>query len=161
MKTLVCRKCKEQKPATKFSVSRNVTRGYRYTCKDCDKLRNDLLETRKTRDKTYQKKREKINEYVNEYNRTEEGKLKLKFNALKYKYGITEEEYNKLYLSQNGKCAICGCDISLLGNDAHLDHDHTSKKNRGLLCKRCNLGLGFLNTEEILIKAQHYISIHS
>jgi hypothetical protein len=38
---------------------------------------------------------------------------------------------------QDGKCAVCGDE-----NPAHTDHDHASGTVRGLLCGRCNLGIG-------------------
>jgi len=49
---------------------------------------------------------------------------------LKWKYGITMEDRNKLQEDQNGLCAICECEKPLV-----VDHDHVTRKVRGLLCQ--------------------------
>jgi hypothetical protein len=57
-------------------------------------------------------------------------------------HGITMEKYDTLLLQQGGKCAICRKTVQL-----SIDHDHNTGKVRGLLCKRCNSGLGFFADE--------------
>lgn len=50
-------------------------------------------------------------------------------------YGITEAEYDTLFASQSGRCAICwGARLYKLD----VDHDHSTGLVRGLLCKLCN-----------------------
>lgn len=67
------------------------------------------------------------------------------------KYGITEERYYELLAAQNGVCAICGQperDVdSRLGVKRLLavDHCHSTGAVRGLLCRRCNTGIGLLD----------------
>lgn len=60
--------------------------------------------------------------------------------------------------SQSHRCAICG---RLDGSERQrlsVDHDHGTGKVRGLLCIRCNRGLGnFLDCPDILIKAARYL----
>ncbi len=66
------------------------------------------------------------------------------------KYNITIEEYNEIYDNQKGKCAICNIlESQLIGKKRNLciDHNHITKKVRGLLCDKCNRGLGLLNIE--------------
>jgi hypothetical protein len=41
--------------------------------------------------------------------------------------------------AQDGKCKICG---GTELKNLHIDHDHATGKIRGLLCMRCNMGLG-------------------
>lgn len=76
---------------------------------------------------------------------------------LRVTYGITTEQYEKLYEKQKGCCAICGLWQEVLG----VDHEHGKKGIqyvRGLLCKQCNRGLGiFEDTVEGLIKALKYL----
>ena len=64
---------------------------------------------------------------------------------MKRLYKITPADYNKMLNEQGGKCAICGA-IPPFGKYKRLvvDHDHETGKVRGLLCPRCNAGLGFL-----------------
>lgn len=76
------------------------------------------------------------------------------------KYGLTEEKYNEILESQNGVCAICGNECSS-GNNLSVDHCHETDKVRGLLCGKCNKGLGmFKDSIEILEKAIHYLYRH-
>jgi hypothetical protein len=57
-------------------------------------------------------------------------------------YGITLEDYNKMFGEQNGCCAICGKHQQDLKASLHVDHNHTTGAVRGLLCHHCNVGLG-------------------
>lgn len=61
---------------------------------------------------------------------------------LRRRYGMTVEDKVSLLLSQGG-CAICRKpptdDLSVW----HVDHDHESGRVRGVLCRRCNQGIGF------------------
>lgn len=49
-----------------------------------------------------------------------------------------EVERQKLSDAQNGKCAICGKDEKEFTKRLSVDHNHRTKKVRGLLCFRCN-----------------------
>lgn len=61
------------------------------------------------------------------------------------KPGISLEVYNKILLSQNGVCAICkSAVIPKRMRYMCIDHDHVTGKIRGILCSRCNSGLGLL-----------------
>jgi hypothetical protein len=58
-------------------------------------------------------------------------------------YGISQKEYNEMLISQGFKCMTCGAEH---GNE-HMtrlvvDHCHTDKGVRGLLCQGCNMALG-------------------
>jgi hypothetical protein len=60
---------------------------------------------------------------------------------------MSSEEYEDMFLKQDGKCAICSRTYghkSKKGNEARLavDHCHDTDKIRGLLCNRCNRGIG-------------------
>ena len=56
-------------------------------------------------------------------------------------FGLSEKTYEHLLNSQENCCAICLRGASNTRRLA-IDHDHKTKKVRGLLCTRCNLGLG-------------------
>lgn len=81
---------------------------------------------------------------------------------LKRNYGITPEQYDALHDAQNGLCAICGQPETKVMKGIRcvlaVDHDHVTGKIRGLLCTRCNAGLGqFGDNIESLAKAIDYL----
>ena len=78
-------------------------------------------------------------------------------------YGVTAEWFNAHLKKQNGVCAICKQSetaLSKLGNPKPLsvDHCHITGKPRGLLCTRCNIGIGgFRDDAGIIIRAMQYL----
>lgn len=76
------------------------------------------------------------------------------------KYGMTVEEFHLLLQEQRERCAICRKKLPA-GTDSIalvIDHDHRIDRPRGLLCRRCNLGLGhFLDSRETLLRAIEYL----
>jgi hypothetical protein len=78
-------------------------------------------------------------------------------NTYRYaKYGITKEQFDELFKNQNGKCPICTIDLK---EEIHIDHDHLTGQVRGVLCGKCNKGLGQFNDNiESLTNAIKYLS---
>jgi Recombination endonuclease VII len=73
----------------------------------------------------------------------------------KKNFGISEEQYEQMLVDQNNQCAICKKEI---GWEAAVDHCHTTDKIRGLLCRKCNLGLGgFKDNIKTIKKAISYV----
>jgi hypothetical protein len=66
---------------------------------------------------------------------------------LKNKFGITIEDYNQMFEYQDGRCGICGKHQSELSNPLSVDHCHKTGKVRGLLCPKCNSGIGMLGDD--------------
>ena len=66
-------------------------------------------------------------------------------------YGITLEQYNQMFEKQGGRCNICGRHQSELNRALVVDHDHKTRKVRGLLCHKCNTGIGNLNDDIVLL----------
>lgn len=63
-------------------------------------------------------------------------------------YGITIEDYQQLFEKQGGVCAICGGkETDPRKGTFCIDHDHKTKKVRGLLCTSCNIGLGYFKDD--------------
>lgn len=74
-------------------------------------------------------------------------------------YGLSWGEYNKLLEEQGGLCAICR-KPQYTGRVKRLsvDHNHKTKKIRGLLCSHCNRAIGlFMESVEILRQAIEYL----
>ncbi|HYT43296.1 MAG TPA: endonuclease VII domain-containing protein [Methylomirabilota bacterium] len=75
---------------------------------------------------------------------------------LKWKYNISNEEYNILLTIQNSVCKICG--NSETNRNLAVDHCHITGNVRGLLCDKCNRGLGCFGDDPILLcKAADYL----
>ena len=79
-------------------------------------------------------------------------------------FGITTKEYEYRLKLQNGVCAICGSPETIVDNrtkeirNLAVDHCHTTKKVRGLLCMGCNQGIGnFRDNPDFLAKAISYL----
>jgi hypothetical protein len=78
---------------------------------------------------------------------------------LQKKFGITLKEFTELAEKQDHRCAICKTDTPQGRGTWHVDHDHLTGENRGLLCHNCNLALGhFQDDPEILRAAIDYLS---
>jgi hypothetical protein len=137
--TKICSKCSENKPLSEYHKRSNRPCGVRSQCKMCYK---DYPVTMKRRDG-----------YMREYD-------------LNKSYKITVDEYNKMFLKQKGCCAICNININEI-NKAHkknlcVDHNHITKKIRGLLCDKCNRGLGlFCDDNNLLLKAINYLNANN
>lgn len=75
----------------------------------------------------------------------------------KYRYGVDRAKYDAMIETQGGVCAICS--EPSLTQRLHVDHDHATGAIRGLLCKPCNLGLGFFrDNPAALLAAIEYLS---
>lgn len=89
----------------------------------------------------------------------EKYKLSARITALKIKYNLTLEEYNVMLDSQNGVCKICLKAETQKSNkngkvdSLRVDHCHTTNKVRGLLCSKCNFGIGQFNDNVNLLKS--------
>lgn len=71
---------------------------------------------------------------------------------------MSREEYERILISQQYVCAICKEPCSL-GRELAVDHNHTTKQNRGLLCFRCNTGIGQLRESPALLqRAMDYLN---
>lgn len=80
---------------------------------------------------------------------------------LKRLYGITLADYDAMVTAHNSQCSICGLSESTLGYSLCVDHNHTSKEVRGLLCKPCNLVVGNAKEDKtILLKAVGYLELY-
>jgi hypothetical protein len=74
-------------------------------------------------------------------------------------YGITLAEYEQMLRDQNNKCAICKNEDEVEGRRLAIDHCHESGNVRGLLCGKCNRGIGlFYDNKELLNNAISYLT---
>lgn len=64
--------------------------------------------------------------------------------GLARKHGISEADVRRL---REGGCEVCGSHDRL-----HFDHCHSTGRFRGVLCRSCNQGLGFLQDDADLLR---------
>lgn len=137
-----CRVCKETKPLTEFNTNKARSDGYQTDCRKCRSLYNK---------KHYLKNKDK---YKESSTRNRPARYII--------HGLTEETYIQLLGKYDGRCHLC--QVALV---EVIDHDHDccpgkqscGKCVRGLLCTRCNTGIGrFKDDTTILQKAIEYLT---
>jgi Recombination endonuclease VII. len=142
-----CKKCNEIKLLSEFYERRPSKDGYAYRCKKC------LTEYGKER---YRENSESYKKRQNNY--YAKNKKQIRQKAREHLFKISEEEYSILYQLQKGECAICGVKESEMQFNLAIDHNHKTGEIRGLLCRHCNSGIGFLKENiDIFKKAILYI----
>jgi hypothetical protein len=144
------------KPCPKGHVS--VRRTYNSACVAC------IHEaTASKRPEAYQRNRPKRIAKIKEWQEANPEKTKeiRRFATIKIKYKIDRKQWSALFEGQGRKCAICGIDETKIKGFWTTDHCHTSNKVRGILCHKCNAGLGQFNDEEsIVLSALNYLRKH-
>lgn len=140
-----CTACKKEKPENAFdSFHGKVNR----QCRGCRSRHNRYYADDKNNVRTKYK----------EYYRANKSKFKRESfrNNLRRKYGLTIDSYQALLKGQNNKCLICDSDFQ--GNNRPcVDHCHRTGKVRGILCRRCNLSISYLEDKTFVQKAIDYI----
>ena len=72
-------------------------------------------------------------------------------------YGLTTEDYARLFEDQKGCCAICKKKPKKIR--LNVDHDHKTKQVRGLLCASCNRALGwFRDSQDLCLRGAKYLA---
>lgn len=168
-----CIKCGVEKEGTEeFFNKRSVSKdGLFNTCKACKALmylekkpqiREKVNEFRKNnRDLVRAQERDRYHADPDSFSRKNKewrvaNPKKVKNGKLKYYWGISIDEYERMLNEQGGVCAICGTKPS--ERYLAIDHNHKTDSRRGLLCMECNTGLGkFKESVETMNKAIVYL----
>jgi hypothetical protein len=75
-------------------------------------------------------------------------------------YGVDAAQFVEMLRAQGHRCAICGDEFGK-GCRPNVDHCHASNRVRGLLCSRCNGGIGMLRDDcALLAAAIEYLKQH-
>lgn len=154
-----CKKCNKEKPLEEFGIDRSEKDGHRYSCKNCLNKRqreyaNNNKEVIKLRNKA---KSEKRRLYYNSQKGVESSRRA----HLKRKFNLTLEDYKLLSEKQGDVCAICGSpEMNNKNKVLCVDHCHNTGKIRGLLCGKCNAGIGhFMDDIKIIEKSIKYLEL--
>lgn len=152
MKT--CKQCRIKKNEDEFYKSKTNIDGFYNKCKVCTEKYS----------KEYRKKNSiKVNLINKAWVKANPEKVKAKYHKytkttrLFHRYNLSSEEFNSLLDTQNKLCAIC-FGINKSGRSLSVDHNHTTGKVRGLLCHKCNVGIGLFNDRiDLLVNAISYL----
>lgn len=120
-----CSKCGLDKPLEAFSKNRTKKDGLQTWCKECFSKRHE-------------QNRHVALAQMRRWKAAQRGES-----------WDGEADYEALLERQNGVCAICGCKPDHERNNGRgvlaVDHDHDTLQVRGLLCGRCNMGIGLMD----------------
>jgi hypothetical protein len=111
----ICTKCDELKELSEFYKSISKVSGIAPECSSCTRKFQQTTRTHRS----------------------------VQNDSLKKRYGITADEFDRLLKTQNMGCAICKTTNPGRKNFG-VDHNHETGEVRGLLCTKCNTGLGAL-----------------
>lgn len=142
-KSKICSTCGERKDFYYYNKMKRSKDGHAYNCRPCDnrRQRESLAAHPRPLSVIKAERRMRVCE----------------------KYGMTVDDFDELLKKQGGTCAICGKKQKngRKHENLSIDHCHTTGKVRGLLCRKCNLGLGlFGDTTDGVQKALDYLMIH-
>ncbi len=104
-----------------------------------------------------EKERGRVREY--RQRKGEAAKLAEAAGHRRRQYGLTPEAFDQMLQAQDGRCAICAKCFSI--TKPCVDHDHDTGAVRGLLCRDCNLGLGYYERVGFSQSAQQYLDTHA
>jgi hypothetical protein len=64
------------------------------------------------------------------------------------RYALTPDAFEQMLVAQGRRCCICGA-----AEPTCVDHCHATKRVRGILCRKCNAGLGQFDDEPARLRA--------
>lgn len=121
-------------------ISHGTGSGYRYgcrcsDCKEAKKRENSVMNPRRDQE-------------VRSPRSLKKPKSKIEYAIAKYNLSL--DEYNSTLKEQDGLCALCFGPPD--DERLYVDHCHVTGRVRGLLCRRCNLTLGFARDDPELLR---------
>lgn len=131
-----CWRIGQPQPIRNFYLRSTASDGRTSDCKRCRKIRSS------------------------KWKRNPKGKSLTRNNNLMRSFGkdFNEKIFLKMLELQNYVCAICSLHYSNFKKSLAVDHDHHTGKIRGLLCSKCNTGIGNLKDDpKLLKKALEYL----
>lgn len=138
-----CNRCKQEKATTEFYKNRGQKDGLCGCCKTCSKQHS----------------------LANYHKNPIQSMVKSLGRQRKYRYGVTPDDYEAMSRAQNGVCAICKKTENRYTEKHNrlrglsVDHNHQTGEIRGLLCNKCNKGLGdFCDDLRLLRAAIKYLA---
>lgn len=129
-----CCRCGVIQPLSEFVRSKRTTSGAGSSCRACENARRQ------------KKNRTPIQQRADE---------RAQFEAnIRSSYGISVEDWARLFHLQRGLCAVCG-DVLIHDRQrgVNVDHCHRTGRIRGLLCHYCNKAAGLVRDRPAIAAA--------
>jgi Autographiviridae endonuclease VII len=145
-----CRRCSRDLPISSFNCLSRAGDGHASRCRECtSKGVREWKDRRKA-----------------EGNPWSIGPQLRRKHWLNRSHGITPAQFNQMLVEQGGGCALC-CEPESIAHQSgtikelSVDHCHDTDRIRGLLCSKCNQGLGLFKDDPTLLRrAADYIERH-
>lgn len=170
----LCSRCETEKPRDEFDDRERSKDGKQVWCRDCfrdyqreyraRRRKEDPEGVRQERKAQYWKNPEKAREKVRRYRRRKKQEdpdyfVRKRRDQVLASHGLTRQEFAAMLEDQDHRCAICGSEDPNHWSDRfQVDHDHDTGEVRGLLCAKCNGGLGLLDdSPQRLVAALAYL----
>lgn len=156
-----CRACRTCLPVDEFHRCSANRDGLQAACKSCCKAyrKENVSGQRASSRKHYKKNPGKRIAATKAWRqRNAQANRFAKFRArIRSVFGITVEEWARMYDAQDRSCAICLARLEF-DRSTTVDHCHATGMVRGLLCQQCNRGIGMLRDDAtVLERAVEYI----
>lgn len=162
-----CSRCLQTKSAAEFSPDKAAPSGLTSRCRACrreealewrrqnpEKSREHARRTREKHGHRYRQQNSARYAALSEAERSARAR-RTREAHLARKFGLTLDEFNALRAAQANCCAICSMPFTeaVRGDGAvAVDHDHRTGRVRGLLCFKCNAGIGYLRDSAVLLR---------
>jgi hypothetical protein len=165
-----CRSCNEMLPATDeyFMRTKKGSPHFRSHCRSCMNKKsaewraNNPDKNKAARADWAARNRDYMKDRNAEWRANNPDKVQAQRQATRLRqHGLTQEQYDELFESQGGCCAICGTTDP--GPNWAIDHDHSCCGDdvryrcgecvRGILCPNCNTGIGMLQDDLARLEA--------
>jgi len=158
-----CSKCRLSKPVSEFNKASRRKGGLYSSCKKCCAIAQLAYRQRPEINavaiiiRAVRRRRPEVKAAEAAYQTIYKQRSHVKAKARKKRTGFTQDVFETALLFQKGRCAICSNKLDR-AKQTHADHSHQNKKPRGVLCARCNIGLGnFKDSPELLEAAAAYL----
>lgn len=150
--TKVCYTCHEVKSKSSFFRRKECIDGLNGNCKACLNLKQVQWKLDNP---------DKVEKIRARRSLTRKSSGQSRSHLLKYNYSLTVEDFNTMFESQQGCCAICLRHQTELKKILFVDHCHITNKVRQLLCQSCNSMLGYSkDSMEVLQAGINYLKLH-
>jgi len=150
-KEKLCNGCGNIYPIDDYNLRANGRGGYkrRSRCRKCEcewqkRYQKDYPEEMRERKKRYKEK-----DPERYYKLSRKHALRSSWK----RYGHDPDKVERYFESHSGYCEICGIKPTKGAGRLHIDHDHDTGEIRGMLCLKCNTGLGQFNDDVKTLKS--------